>query len=159
MSLVLDLLDLLVPTTDATPLLDAVQESRRDAKADAAWDERTAALAAQAHADLLVLAALHDGILSPTEREELAKSLPDLLSRAGVQTTADELIHRWDERLDGLEDEVLATVARSAAHWLSPPEKRQVYDAIVRLTREGPAASVTASTLALFAEALGIDEA
>lgn len=157
MSLILELLDLLVPSTDATPLLDAAQESRRDAKADAEWAERTAALAAQAYADLLVLAALHDGILSPTEREELAKSLPGLLGRAGVQTTASELIERWDERLDGVEDDALTTLARSAAHWLSPPEKRQLYDAIVKLTRDGPAASVTASTLDLFAEALGID--
>ena len=91
---------------------------------------------------------------SRVKHSELRQAVRDLQNRGLLHSA------RWAaEQLYGLEDEVLATVARSAAHWLSPPEKRQVYDAIVRLTREGPAASVTASTLALFAEALGIDEA
>lgn len=154
---------------------DAVEsygQRRDDAKADAAWAATRKAQEAHVWADILVLAALHDGLITRAERKELASSLPALLAKAGVQTTSEQLIERWNAREEAVEsDQELSDTVASLASWLNAPQKSRLFEAIVQLNRSDPAEdsaptspyrarvrqSVT-STIRLFGDALRIDE-
>jgi hypothetical protein len=172
-SLILDLLgSLFSPGAEGTGLaLDSFLERRRGDKQEAEWAARDKALAAHAQADILILAAVHDGILTDPEREELAASVPKLLAKAGVETTPEELIGRWQQRLDRIaSEEDLSSTIRSLGRRLPAETKRELMDVIVRLHDEGGAetpagttpyrtgaSTMTTPTIELFAQALHID--
>ena len=143
--------------------VEAVQNWRRDKKADAEWGQRREELAAHTQADILVLAAIHDGRISAEEREELAAALPRLLAKAGVETTPEELLARWDERREAANsDAELSQTIESLAHWLTEEHKRKLYETIVRLDASDDhvdpyrEATRVVSTVELFGRALGI---
>lgn len=166
MSLILELLDLLShhnPVFFIRSEIDLVQDWRREKKADAEWGQRREELAAHTQADILVLAAIHDGRLSAEERQELAAQLPRLLAKAGVKTTPEELLARWDERYEAANsDAELSQTVESLAHWLTEEHKRRLYETIVRLDASDDhvgsyrGATRVVSTVELFGRALGI---
>ena len=168
MSFFLDLLDFIFEDSYHVASFEveakAIADWRTEKKADAEWSERRQQLAAHAQADILVLAAIHDGRISDEERVELATALPGLLLKGGVQTTPEELIARWDERQKAVNsDAELSQTIESLAHWLTEEHKRRLYETIVRLDASddpvGPSRAGmprTSSTVELFGHALGI---
>jgi hypothetical protein len=120
---ILELLENLLFVGSHEGLADAIEscgQRRDDAKADAAWADERQGLAAHAQADILVLAALHDGVITRTERKELAAILPSLLARADVETTPEVLVETWNARQDSIEsDQDLSRTVESLAHWLT----------------------------------------
>lgn len=174
MELILDLLRALFDTpVVSTEDAEAWGQWRADVEADADWARRRKALAAHARADILVLAALHDGVITGGERAALADALPPLLAQTDGETTAEELLARWSARESTLaSDHDLSTAVESLAHWLGPPEKHALFEAIVQLGRADRSAGSseasphrrdgrarTVSTVRLFGSALGIDGA
>jgi hypothetical protein len=173
---ILELLEGLLSVGSHEGLADAIEsygQRRDDAKADAAWADERKGLAAHAQADILVLAALHDGVITRTERKDLAAILPSLLARADVETTPEVLVERWNARQESIEsDQDLSRTIESLAHWLTAPQKSRLFDAIVQLNRadasgdspptgpyRGSVSATVASTIRLFGNALCIDEA
>src|SRR5512134_508139 len=53
----------------------------------------------RALADLLVIAASHDHVVTEAERQELTNKLPRLLDTAGADLGPDALVERWSEEL------------------------------------------------------------
>ena len=164
--MIIELLDYLFPwcvVPNFQTEVEAYQNWRREKKAEAEWDQRREQLAAHAQADILVLAANRDGRISAEEREELATALPRLLAQAGVETTPEELLARWDERQEAVNSDAELTQAiESLAHWLSEEHKRKLYETIVRLDASDDhvgsyrGATRVISTVELFGRALDI---
>jgi hypothetical protein len=146
-------------------LVDQGSQSRAEDRERSAADERREALAG---VDLLLLAALHDRVITESERAALAGRVPELLKKAR-RDASDERVQkleaRWSKwRADSTENEFRQRVERRASR-LQASSKKAVYEAVKHvLTVEPPSREATyrskgrsdpEKTLRLFAELLG----
>lgn len=145
----------------------AVTDNVREARERGVQLARARALAS---ADLLVVAASHDRVVTEAERAELASALPPIFERAGVEIGVDELLARWSERLASITtDDALRAAIADAASPLRPADRARTFEAVCALVRadvppagtDGPfragAGTSKVSTLRVFGDALGID--
>lgn len=128
---------------------------------------------ATAAADLLVIAAYHDRVITEGERAELERRLPAILARCGDTRGIDEMVERWSQRVPLLSTgEELRAVVESIAAILDARSRSRVFDGVVALAladakpeRAGPgpfrerAAKSSAEAVRLFGEVLAIEPA
>jgi hypothetical protein len=143
--------------------VDWVAEERRKAAAEA----HRRALAA---VDIVVLAALYDGVLTESERRALGSQIAKLMEKSPEETDAGELteevVERWTAwRPAASERELRESIAVRAAS-LEPSTKERVFEAVRRVvsTEERAPSSAYRSnvrpspeaTLRVFAEVLAV---
>jgi len=125
---------------------------------------------ALASADIVVLAAWHDHIVTEAERHEIATRLEPQIRQAGLQIATEELIQRWSGPRAALQtDEAFIAAIRSLAQDLELGDRARTYRSVVAVltadaSREsGPGSpfrgrrpASPGPSIALFGEALGI---
>lgn len=138
-------------------------------KAEAAKERARAR--ALAMADVIVLAAHHDGVITDAERAELERRIPKLLDRAGVALGVEEFVDHWAALRAPLESEsaLREEVARRCGA-LTSSDRQRLFDVVVRIAcadnpaqprdlgpyRRG-ARTPPAATIRLFGQALSVE--
>jgi hypothetical protein len=101
--------------------------------------ERKAQLAraqALALADLLVIAASHDHVVTEAERRELAASLPPILAKADVTSGVEAHLEAWSEKLRAVrDDEALVLLITETAAILTDKKRARAFEAVCALLR------------------------
>jgi hypothetical protein len=125
-----------------------------------------------ATADILVLAALHDHVITEAERGELARRLPEVLKKGGIETGVEEVIDHFSEARSALRsDRALRRRITQRAAVLTDRQRERLFEAIVQLVKAETALAAgggvfrtagklsPSGTIELFGDALGRERA